>query len=66
MGPSVIGLFEPHPEPIVELLKREGGRDPELLDERGIREPYPTLSFALWGLNGATVRCLTPSVAHAT
>jgi len=47
MGPSVIELLEPHPEPIIELLKRKRGRDPEFLDKRRIRETYPSLNFAL-------------------
>jgi len=44
----MVKLLEPHPEPIVEFLKRKRGRYPELLDERGIREPYPPLNFSLF------------------
>lgn len=43
----MIELLEPHPEPIIELLKRKRGRDPEFLDKRRIRETYPSLNFAL-------------------
>jgi len=44
----MVKLLEPHPEPIVEFLKRKRGRYPELLDERRVREPYPSLNFALF------------------